>query len=51
MDDYGGASEVETVTLDNVDELAITYYNGEQYSDFQSTYANDNADINDIVTS
>lgn len=51
VDDYGGASEVETVTLDNVDELAITYYNGEQYSDFQSTYANDNADINDIVTS
>lgn len=50
-EDYGGTSEVDTVTLANVDELALNYYNGEQYSDYQGRYAADNADINDIVTS
>lgn len=48
---YGGTSEVATVTLSNIDELALTYYNGESYSDYLASYANDNADINDIVTS
>lgn len=48
---YGGDAEVEAVTLDNVDELAFLYYNGEEYSEYLSTYAEDNADINDIVNS
>lgn len=48
---YGGTSEVPTVTLANVDELAFNYYNGEEYDDYLSDYATANADINDIVTS
>lgn len=48
---YGGDSEVPTVTLANVDELAFNYYNGEQYDDYLSDYAADNADINVIVNS
>lgn len=50
-EDYGGTSEVETVTLANVDELAFNYYNGEEYDEYVATYASDNADINVIVNS
>lgn len=50
-EDYGGDAEVETVTLDNVDALALTYYNGEDYDDYLSEFATANADINQIVTS
>ena len=50
-EDYGGDSEVPTITLANVDEYALTYYNGEEYDDYLSDYAAANADINDIVTS
>ncbi len=50
-ENYGGTSEVATVTLANIDELALTYYNGEQYDDYLADYAAANADINDIVTS
>lgn len=50
-EDYGGDSEVPTITLANVDEYALTYYNGEEYDDYLSDYATANADINDIVTS
>ena len=47
---YGGDAEVPTITLLNVDELALRYYNGEDYDDYMYSWANENADINDIVT-
>lgn len=47
---YGGDAEVPTITLLNVDELALRYYNGEDYDDYMDSWANENADINDIVT-
>lgn len=47
---YGGAEEVENVTLDNIDEHLL-YYNGETYEQYLSGYADENADINDIINS
>ncbi len=45
---YGGAEEVEEVTLENIDEHLL-YYNGETYDEYLSGYANENADINDLI--
>ena len=47
---YGGTEEVENVTLDNIDEHLL-YYNGETYEEYLSGYADENADINDIINS
>ena len=47
---YGGAEEVKNVTLDNIDEHLL-YYNGETYEEYFSGYADENADINDIINS
>ncbi len=47
---YGGEEEVGEVTLDNIDEHLL-YYNGETYEDYLAGYANENADINDIINS
>ena len=47
---WGGDSEVEEVTLENVDALAFRYYNGEDYDDYLNWWSVENADINDIVT-
>ncbi len=37
---YGGAAEVQDVSLENIDTLALTYYNGESYEDYYSNYIN-----------
>ena len=45
---YGGAAEVETVTLDNIAEH-LEYYNGETYDEYLAQYAEDNSDINNSI--
>lgn len=47
---YGGEEEVEEVTIDNIGQHLL-YYNGETYDEYLAGYANDNADINDIINS
>lgn len=47
---YGGEEEVDDVTLDNIDEHLL-YYNGETYEEYLAGYANENADINDLINS
>lgn len=39
---YGGDAEVQTVTLDNIDTLALTYYNGESYDDYVEDFIEGN---------
>lgn len=41
---YGGADEVEEVTIDNIGEHLL-FYNGETYEDYLSEYAQANADV------
>ena len=45
---YGGASEVETVTLNNIAEH-LEYYNGETYDEYLAAYIEDNSDINNSI--
>ena len=45
---YGGAEEVETVTLENIAEH-LYYYNGETYDEYLARYAEDNSDINSLI--
>lgn len=45
---YGGAAEVETVTLDNIAEH-LEYYNGETYDEYLAQYAAENSDINNSI--
>jgi hypothetical protein len=49
MEDPEGEAEVETVTLDNVDELAFKYYNGETYDEWEADYALENASIESLI--
>lgn len=45
---YGGAEEVDEVTLENIGDHLL-YYNGETYDEYLASYANDNMDINDLI--
>ena len=45
---YGGASEVETITLDNIADH-LEYYNGETYDEYLANYAEENSDINNSI--
>ena len=47
---YGGAEEVDEVTLENIGDHLL-YYNGETYDEYLASYANDNMDINDLINS
>lgn len=45
---YGGAEEVETITLENIAEH-LGYYNGETYDEYLAAYAEENQDINNTI--
>ena len=45
---YGGAEEVDNVTLDNIAEH-LEYYNGETYDEYLANYAEENSDINNSI--
>lgn len=46
---YGGESEVETVTLDNIAEH-LRYYNGETFEELTARLAEENRSIHEIIT-
>lgn len=46
---FGGESEVENISLDNIDEHLL-YYNGETYDEYLTTLVQADLDINDLVT-
>lgn len=46
---FGGEEEVDSVTLDNIDELAFLYYNGETAEDVVTAFIEDNVDINTLI--
>lgn len=48
-DTYGGASEVDTVTLDNVSEHLL-YYNGESAAEALARQAEADRDIHELIT-
>ena len=45
---YGGAEEVDTVTLENIGEH-LYYYNGETYDEYLADYARQEMNINDYI--
>ena len=46
---YGGASEVPEITMENIDELALSYYNGEDYDDYIDTLIEAEKPVNTIA--
>ena len=47
---YSDMAEVQNITLENIDELALTYYNGESYDDYLDSLIEAERDVNEIVT-
>ena len=46
---YGGQEDVPSVSLENIDELAFLYYNGETAEDVVTAFIEDNVDINTLI--
>ena len=46
---FGGQEEVDSVTLDNIDERAFLYYNGETSEEAVASFVEDNVDINTLI--